>query len=246
MKEFNYIHFAEIDSTSSYLKRHYKELEDLTLVSASLQTSGHGRMNRKWINKKDENLMFSLLIKDKSLVDKFANFSLASAVCVFNTLLDFKINNVSIKWPNDVYVNDKKICGILLESISYNEGIEALIIGIGINVNSSFKDNELFNKATSLFELTNNLFDINEVSSKVYKYIYNMLIDIKNNDKSYLKIVRDNNYLRNKYVYCLINNKEELVKVLDINDDNSLKILLNNDEVNISSSEVTFTSNKTH
>ena len=94
MKEFNYLHFEEIDSTSSYLKRNYQDLDDLTLVSASLQTSGHGRMNRKWMNNKNENLMFSLLIKDKELVNKYANFSLASAVCVYNTLLELNIRNV--------------------------------------------------------------------------------------------------------------------------------------------------------
>ena len=242
MKEFNYLHFEEIDSTSSYLKRNYKDLDDLTLVSASFQTSGHGRMNRKWMNNRNENLMFSLLIKDKNLVNKFANFSLASAVCIFNALLDLDIKNVSIKWPNDVYVNDNKICGILLESISYNEGIEALIIGIGINVNSIFKDTELASKATSIYELTNKMYSIEEISTKVYKYIYKMLNDIKNNNYSYLNTVRDNNYLKNKEVYCFINNEEQLVRALDINDDNSLKVLLNNKEINVSSSEITFTS----
>ena len=242
MKEFNYLHFEEIDSTSSYLKRNYKDLDDLTLVSASLQTNGHGRMNRKWMNNKNENLMFSLLIKDKNLVNKYANFSLASAVCVYNTLLELNIKNVSIKWPNDVYVNDKKISGMLLESVSYNEGIEALIIGIGINVNSNFKDTELASKATSLYEVTNKIYSIEEVATTVYKYIYKMLKDIKNNNYSYLDIVRKNNYLKNKEVYCLINNEEQLVRVLDINDDNSLKVLFNNKEINISSSEITFTS----
>ena len=133
--DFNVINFETIDSTSTYLKRTYNEHKDLTIVFSSFQEEGHGRMKRVWDAPKGSSLLFSILFKDRQIIDNFASLSLLSAVTIFKFLSKYVLN-VSIKWPNDVYVNDKKICGILLESISYDLKISALVLGIGININT--------------------------------------------------------------------------------------------------------------
>ena len=236
----NYIikEFYCIDSTSTYLKKNYLENENMTIVSALKQLDGHGRMNRKWISNEGENLMFSILIKDKDLINDFSSLSLASAVVIYNALNKLQIKNVSIKWPNDVYVKDKKICGILLESVSYDGEIKALVIGVGLNVNSIFDNTQLENTATSIYKETNTKYELNVIKDIVYNELDCVLSN--NNFNNYLEVVRKNNYLKDKEVYCEINNKKELVKVLDINDDNSLKVLLNNKEINLISSEISF------
>lgn len=235
----NHYHFETIDSTSSYIKKNYKDLDDFTFVSATHQTNGHGRYNRTWHSKKGENLLFSLLIKDKQTITKYSSISLSIAVMIFNILKSLNIDNVSIKWPNDVYVKDKKICGILLESISYNNEIEALVIGIGINVNASTFDESIIDTATSIFLETKDLIDINVLKEKIFTQTIETIKNIEF-DTNYLKTARDNNYLKNKSVFATINNEAVLVKVIDINEDNSLKVIANNKELNLYSGELTF------
>lgn len=234
-------HFKSIDSTSSYLKNNYEKYSDMTFISSDFQTNGHGRYNRVWESNNKENLLFSILIKDKELICKYASLSIFSAVAIYKVLSDLNIRNVSIKWPNDVYVNDKKVSGILLESISFSNQIEALVIGVGINVNSSYFSGELKDKATSVYlELGINV-SIDELKSKVYDEFLMMFKKIKENGNCYLEMVRKNNYLKGKLVYANINNEKLLVEVVDINDDNSLKVKIGEEIHNLYSSEVTFT-----
>ena len=130
-------HFNELDSTSAFLKRGRFSLRNFTFVSCDFQTNGHGRMGRTWVSPEGENLMFSVLIKDKALVNNFSFLSLCSAVSILKVLQKLGLENVSIKWPNDVYVNGKKICGILLESVADNNQMSSVIVGIGLNVNTT-------------------------------------------------------------------------------------------------------------
>lgn len=233
-------HFETIDSTSSYLKKNYKDYDNLTFVSADFQTEGHGRYNRKWVSNEKENLLFSILIKEEQIIKKYDSLSLASAYVIFKVLKELKVKGVSIKWPNDVYVKDKKIAGILLESISYGNGIEALIIGVGINVNSNKFDEKMINKPTSIYLETNIKLGLEELKNKFYSNFINVINDIKNGDNSYLKIIKNNNYLKGKVVYADINNIKSLVEVVDINDDNSLKVKKEDEYMDLCSGEVTF------
>lgn len=234
------IHFEHINSTSSYLKENYDKYDNLTFVSADYQENGRGRNGRVWSSEEGENLLFSILIKDEVLFNKTSDLSLSSAVCVYKCLKKFNIDDVSIKWPNDVYIKGKKISGILLESVSCGKGIEALIIGVGINVNSEKFTNDLINEPTSMCLELGKKIDLDEIRQVIYNEFIVMINDIKNDKRNYLKIVRDNNYLKGKKVYALIDNKRELVEVIDINDDNSLKVYVNSNYLNVYSGEVTF------
>ena len=235
-----YYHFEKIDSTSTYLKKNYNNLDDYTFVSASYQTKGHGRNNRKWFGESNKDLMFSILIKDKELTSKYGCLSLASSVVIYEVLKELNIKNVSIKWPNDVFVNNKKIAGVLLEGISCGKGIEALIIGVGVNVNSTRFNRNMINEPTSInLELKKEVL-LENIKKEIYKKFLTTFEEIKNNNYSYLKIVRENNYLKNKVVYAQINQIKVPVKVIDINDDNSLKIEKNGELINVYSGEISF------
>lgn len=234
------IDFDVIDSTNLYLKQNYQNEDNFTFVSALFQNKGKGRNVRKWQSTSGDNLLFSLLIKDKNILKNYQCLSMLTATAIFKVLKSLSIENVSIKWPNDVYVNDKKICGILLEGISYDNELKAIVIGVGLNVNeNSFNKYELFDATSIRIEL-NKKNNINGLKVKVYDCLINEIKKLENNDHSYLDIARKNNYLLNKEVYAQINNKKELVKVLDINEDNSLKILVNGKIENIFSGEITF------
>lgn len=232
------MHFRKIDSTNAYLKRNYQKLDNMTFVSASYQSKGKGRNDRVWVSNKGDNLMFSLLIKDHRLIDKFASLSLLSGAVILKTLNSLGISNVSIKWPNDVYINDKKVCGILMESVSISNKIEALVIGIGLNVNQKEFPTEA--NAVSIRQIKGRKYFIHNIKRNVYNRLKNELSLLLIDKSDYLKLVKDNNYLLNKNCYATINNKSELITVIDINDDNSLLIKKEDTLMNISSGEITF------
>ncbi len=238
---YKYLHFEEIDSTSSYLKRNFEKLDDFTICESDYQKEGRGRSGRKWYSSKNENLMFSILLKDPTLINEYNKLSVSSAYVLFLTIKKlYPSLNALYKWPNDIYINDKKISGILLESHMENNKINGIIIGIGINLNQKEFDDDLLFKASSLSNELNEFIDKDLFKKLLYKNFYDYFKKLKEGNDEYLTFARNKNYLKNKEVYCLINNKKELVKVLDINDDLSLLVKLNDLEKSIYSGEVTF------
>ena len=169
------IHFDTIDSTNTYLKNNYQNLDDMTFVSATSQSSGRGRNNRTWLDD-GNNLLFSLLIKNDYLMDSYKILSILSAYSIIEVLETYGINNLSIKWPNDVYVDDNKICGILLESVS-KEKLECLIIGVGLNVNQDIFEGEFIHQPTSMKNILNINIDIEELKKKIMKDLLIILIN---------------------------------------------------------------------
>lgn len=229
------IHFEKIDSTNTYLKNNYQTLDNLTFVSSDIQTQGKGRNDRVW-ESEDNNLLFSLLIKDKKLFNRTNALSILSAYTVLNVLQDYGVNDVSIKWPNDVYVGDLKICGILLQSQSKQE-LECLIIGVGINVNQK-EFNEEYH-ATSLANILNKDIDLVKFKHDIYSKFVDNLNKLSNEYDFYQEISKYD-YLKNKEVYALINNEKRLVRVKGINLDYTLCVVSNDSECNINSGEISF------
>ena len=229
------IHFETIDSTNTYLKENYEKLDNFTFVSADFQSAGRGRNNRNWKSEKGENLLFSLLIKDKALIDKFSSLSVISAFSIIKAL---NLEYLSIKWPNDIYYKDSKLCGILLEAVTRNE-IECLIIGIGLNVNQREFVGEYKRTPTSLYQITNQTQDMRILKDKVFNQLYNDFMKVKEGYDFYNDI-KEYDYLKDREVYAETNNVVNQIKVLGIDSDYSLKVLQDNKTYNLSSGEVTF------
>lgn len=229
------IHFETIDSTNTYLKENYENLDNFTFVSADFQSAGRGRNNRNWKSEKGENLLFSLLIKDKALIDKFSSLSVISAFSIIKAL---NLEHLSIKWPNDIYYKDSKLCGILLEAVTINE-IECLIIGIGLNVNQREFVGEYKRTPTSLYQITNQTQDMRLLKDKIFNQIYTDFMKVKEGYDFYNDI-KEYDYLKDRKVYAEINNEVQQIKVVGIDTDYSLKVLKDNKIYNLSSGEITF------
>ena len=236
------LHFEAIDSTSTYLKNNYQNLDNMTFVSADYQSAGHGRNNRNWKSENGSNLLFSLLILDRELISLFKSISIISAYSIIEVLKDYGISNCFIKWPNDIYVNDKKICGILLEAISKSK-IECLIVGIGLNVNQKVFEGEYLRIPTSMCKELNKEIDLNELKLKVFNNLEKNLIKLKEGYDFYPEI-KDYDYLKGKEVYAALNNEEKKINVLGINPDYSLKIKDKENIVDIDSGEISFHTSK--
>jgi BirA family biotin operon repressor/biotin-[acetyl-CoA-carboxylase] ligase len=141
-----------------------------------------------------------------------------------------------IKWPNDIIINNKKVAGILVEGIVSNE-IEAVVVGVGININSTSFPNDLIIKATSLKNELGKDISKEEILNEILSEFDSLYIDFLNGNNTFINIIKKNNYLKNKEVY--INNKK--IKVLDINELGNLVILEDNIEKEIYYGEVTLT-----
>lgn len=220
-----------IPSTNTFLKEHYEEFKEFTVLICDHQTEGKGRMGRTWFSG-IENIAMSILLKPNNNVN-ISNISLVVGASVFKTLNRYI--NCSIKWPNDILVNNKKICGILLEAISSYE-IEALIAGIGININQIEFEEEIKNKATSLkIELNKDVSKEEIINSIINDFDY-LYTDFLNSGNEYMDIIKNNFYLKDKTGF--INGIDE-VKILDIDEEGKLIVTKNNQTIKLNSGEVT-------
>ncbi len=123
-------------------------------VVAREQTRGRGRAGRTWLSPPDAGLYFSIVLRPERLpVRAWPLLTLMAALAVRDALLEACELETDIKWPNDIMVNDRKLCGILAETIEADTG-RAVVIGIGINLNESAFPPELKNAATSVSALT--------------------------------------------------------------------------------------------
>lgn len=151
------VHKSVCDSTNEEAKRR-SDLPDGTLFIADRQTAGKGRTGRRWESEARSGIYMSLLLKPKLSDDCSSQITLIAGMAVARALG----NGAMIKWPNDVVIGSRKVCGILTE-MSHG----ALICGIGINVNTPSFPDELKDRATSLYIETNKTFNIEKVVADV-------------------------------------------------------------------------------
>ena len=130
----------EIDSTQNAFLGHIQEYDNMSVVAARLQTAGRGQRGNRWLSGKGENLTFSMLLKfgEGGFPPMMASnqFRITEAATLgVASYLDSAGLECSIKWPNDIYIRNKKICGMLIENILQGKEISSSVVGIGLNVN---------------------------------------------------------------------------------------------------------------
>ena len=135
----NLVTLTEVDSTNNFLKQalaNSTPLTEGTVIMAESQYAGRGQQQNKWHSEPGKNLTFSLLLKPSFLpVNQQFNLTLAISVGIINALGNVLGTGVKIKWPNDIYFNDGKLGGVLIENMVQGQQIKNSVIGIGINVN---------------------------------------------------------------------------------------------------------------
>ena len=132
----HYLKVSQTASTNTYLSRLAATLPGGTVIHTPCQTAGRGQKGNSWESEDNKNLTFSLLLKHPPVKarDQFC-LSEAAALAVVEALTAEAGDGFTVKWPNDVYWQDKKICGMLIENSLDGSDIATCIIGIGINVN---------------------------------------------------------------------------------------------------------------
>ena len=142
--------FENIGSTNNYIKEHADEFADGTLVVSEEQKSGRGRLGREWTSPSGKGIWMSLLLKPEISPQNAPQITQIAAAALVETINDLYGLEAKVKWPNDIVVNGRKVCGILTEMDAELGSVSYIVLGIGINANIDVFDGELADKATSL------------------------------------------------------------------------------------------------
>ncbi|TGV01214.1 biotin--[acetyl-CoA-carboxylase] ligase [Flavivirga rizhaonensis] len=174
-----------IDSTNSYLRKLSVDetIDDYTTVIAKKQTRGRGQMGTVWDSQASKNLTFSVFKNVSQLYLEHPFYiSVVTSLALLKTLQLFSIPRLSVKWPNDILSENKKICGILIENVIKQNSIKASVIGIGLNVNQTKFEN--LPKASSLKIISGKVFNLDEIVHEILKNLkhYFLLLEKGNYD----------------------------------------------------------------
>ncbi|MBR1405874.1 MAG: biotin--[Bacteroidales bacterium] len=177
-----------VDSTQDEVHRRMETLANLSVVAARSQTSGRGQRGNRWETRPGENLTFSLLLRPGRdgvraipAEDQFLLSEMAT-LAMHQTLAGYGIDT-RIKWPNDIYAGDKKLCGMLIENSLMGGQVVSSIIGIGLNVNQTDFNPELMNPV-SLSKLTGRSYSVPEVLDRFLDAFRHCLEEDRNEIRS--------------------------------------------------------------
>jgi len=200
----NAVHLTAVASTNTYasdLMRQIRVTEG-TIVYTFEQTNGRGQRGNTWLSEPNKNVALSLIMHPSFLhadeqfwLTKIT--SLAVADLMSETLQKHADPEIRIKWPNDIYINGKKVAGILIENTLRDERIQSTVIGIGINVNQSAFDGNI--QATSLKNVAGTEFELMAIIDRLCEFIEARYLQLKTGKRELL----DTHYL-----HCLYRLKE--------------------------------------
>lgn len=132
----NILVYKSLPSTNNILKELYKKgAPEGTVILAEEQTAGRGRMDRVWVSPPGKNILLSILLKPSIEIKRIYTLTLALAVSVTDAVKEMTGLSAMIKWPNDIYLNNKKLGGILTEFGAKGSNADYVILGLGLNVN---------------------------------------------------------------------------------------------------------------
>ncbi len=215
-----------VDSTNLEAKRiALKSEEDRILIVADEQQTGRGRLGRNWHSAKGEGLWMSLLIRPDIKPENSFRLTLIAAVSVSQGIEKVTGLAAGIKWPNDLIVNDKKICGILSEMSAEWQKVNYVILGIGINVNQTEFPEDIKEKASSLGLESHghvNKLDLLHACIESYMYFEQALYDSERLEEL-LKVYREKSVTLGKTVR-VIGKSERIGKALELDDKGALLV----------------------
>ncbi len=212
------ITFSSVDSTNSEAKRQISAgLTDPLLLAAECQTAGKGRMGRSFYSPSSTGLYMSLVLHPDTPASEWISITSAAAVAVCLAIEALSGLSPTIKWVNDIYLGDRKICGILTEAITDMENghMKSVIIGIGINLSTHDFPTEISARAASLyFKEEKPPFSRNQLAAAICDHLLNLADELAAG--SWLPLYRSRSYLSGKTVNFWENGIEHRGTVIDI------------------------------
>ena len=223
-----------VDSTNNYLKKNQKAFENGAVVVAREQTGGKGRLGRVWHSQKDDTVSFSIILRpdispmEVSAVTPLCGLALCKAL---NSYFDF---DAKIKWPNDIIVGNKKLCGVLTEMGCEFDKVDYIVIGIGINLLNEDFPEEIAYKATSCKKESSKEIDKNLLLANILKEIEDTLIqsDFRFTEQT-LREYKENCATINRSITFTRKGEQVSATATDINSEGELIATLPNGETEV-------------
>ena len=232
-----------VDSTNAYIQRNFHNLSNGAIVIANEQTNGKGRLGREFVSHKDKGLYLSMLFGTNLPAENTANITAFTAVSVARAINDALGITPSIKWVNDLIVNEKKISGILTEMSVEGESknVRYIIIGIGINCNQEASDflGDIKDRASSLFIESGKRVNRASLASKIITALDKMAGDFPKNKAEYLSFYRENCITLGREVRVIKASGELIGTAEELDDNFGLVVrLFDGKLINVTSGEV--------
>jgi BirA family biotin operon repressor/biotin-[acetyl-CoA-carboxylase] ligase len=233
--EKHIIHLKTINSTNDYASALLKnnEIAEGVVIWADVQTAGKGQKGNIWNSDANKNLTFSFIIHPLH-IQPSEQFMLNKAISLgiidcLKTIIDPL--QLKIKWPNDIYVGEKKIAGILIENEILGDSLQTSIVGIGLNINQLNFNSNIPNP-TSLALISGKEFDIYQLLIQLLQFIEIRIINLYNNDIEFINI----DYLKNLLYYSIYNTyiyqqQEIQAMIIAVSEYGELMLKKSNDEI---------------
>jgi BirA family transcriptional regulator, biotin operon repressor / biotin---[acetyl-CoA-carboxylase] ligase len=213
------IFFETIDSTNRYLKEHHAQYASKTLVIAQHQSQGQGRHQRRFHSAKGKGIYMSLLLKHEH-ISSFAAMSVPVAIIqAIKTCLNLE---AQIKWPNDIYLQDKKLAGVLIETQQATQATEDdfMIIGIGINLYEQDFPEDVQKTAAALQMFTSQVIHYDDILISLIR----SLDDYLDQKDEVIRIYRQHLYKKNQWVEVLNDQIFYEAMIIDISSEGHLLV----------------------
>lgn len=198
-----------IDSTNDYVKAKLVDLPNGFTCLAEAQTAGRGRHGRKWVSPFGSNLYMSMAWRFEGGFQALAGLSLAVGVAVTESLSQLGLNKASLKWPNDVLLNGKKLAGVLIEAEGRPDSSCVAIIGIGLNINMNQDQGEIAQPWTDLAKSMNRIPNRNDVAALLIDNMHKMLLIFQQQGLApFVESWSERNTFANKPIKLIIGDEE--------------------------------------
>lgn len=220
----------EIDSTNNYMKSLLlkQKVKEGTIISTDFQTGGRGQRGNGWLSEKGKNLLFSIVLYPDTVK---ANEQFVISQTVSLAVADFLrkyTDGITIKWPNDIYWQDKKVCGILIENTLEGDEIKESVCGIGINLNQESFDSSLPNPV-SLKQITGEYYEQSIMLEEVRELLFSYYEQLRRGEMQIIaENYRDSLFRKTGYHLFNDNTNDFIARIKDVASDGTLVLQTEN------------------
>ncbi len=231
------LNLAEVTSTNDFLLSQSQQTQHNSICLAKHQSHCRGSRGHVWVNNSDD-VCFSVLWKTTISSEKLAGISLVCALAVLEALRQSGITNkLNVKWPNDIFYDNKKLAGILIESTKSGD-LTAVVIGIGINNHDDKKKTKLKNSYACLEEIVPTL-NKNQLVARIINQLENYITQYSNDGlQGFTQLWEQHDLYSKKEILVKTNKKELIGENNGINEDGHLVLNVGGDIININSGKI--------
>lgn len=229
--------FDTIDSTNLYCKRDEVINSPAPyLIISKTQTNGRGRKDRTFYSPKDSGIYFSLVVDGKENINDSILITSISALSLCKAIRDITKKDAKIKWINDIYIDDKKVSGILCEFVKDKNNNDKIIIGVGINLFSVFND-DLINIAGNIGNVNKN-----ELIISFINYLFDYYDSLPS--RSFISEIKEYSNTLNKEICFIKDNKKYTGTAFTIDNNGYLHVKTNDEVIILNSGNISIKNNK--